>query len=147
MLATLLQLSAFCLVGAEVDVVPGAEFHFRGTVAQVERGSKAGDAQKSFDLTLLVTRADGGGTDYVVFDDITPDAPIPLIERGVDFRIARVADLMTREPRRIAPERLAIDCVETMERAPKVTQLLVVDGRERLVGALHLHDLFRARVI
>ena len=45
------------------------------------------------------------------------------------------------------PERLAIDCVETMERAPKVTQLLVVDGQERLVGALHLHDLFRARVI
>jgi len=34
-----------------------------------------------------------------------------------------------------------------MERAPKVTQLLVVDDRERLVGALHLHDLFRARVI
>jgi arabinose-5-phosphate isomerase len=69
------------------------------------------------------------------------------IERGIDFRVARVADLMTREPRRIAPGRLAIDCVETMERAPKVTQLLVVDARERLVGALHLHDLFRARVI
>jgi len=29
------------------------------------------------------------------------------IERGVDFRGARVAELMTREPRRIAPERLA----------------------------------------
>jgi len=69
------------------------------------------------------------------------------IERGVDFRAARVAELMTREPRRIAPERLAIDCVEAMERAPKVTQLLVVDAEGRLAGALHLHDLFRARVI
>lgn len=69
MLATLLQLSAFCLLGADVEVTPGAEFHFRGTVAQVERGSKAGDAQKSFDLTLLVTRADGGGTDYVWLTD------------------------------------------------------------------------------
>jgi hypothetical protein len=34
-----------------------------------------------------------------------------------------------------------------MERAPKVMQLLVVDGSERLVGALHMHDLFRAKVI
>ncbi len=69
------------------------------------------------------------------------------VERGTDFRVARVADLMTREPRQIAPDRLAIDCVEAMERAPKVTQLVVVDGAGRLAGALHLHDLFRARVI
>jgi len=39
------------------------------------------------------------------------------VERGTDFRVARVADLMTREPRQIAPDRLAIDCVEAMERA------------------------------
>ena len=26
-----------------------------------------------------------GGVDYVVFDEITPDAPIPLIERGIAF--------------------------------------------------------------
>jgi arabinose-5-phosphate isomerase len=54
---------------------------------------------------------------------------------------------MTRQPRTIGPERLAIDCVELMETSPKVTQLLVVDAEERLVGALHLHDLFRARVV
>jgi len=54
---------------------------------------------------------------------------------------------MTKTPRTIAPERLAIDCVELMETPPKVTQLLVVDGERRLVGALHLHDLFRAKVV
>jgi arabinose-5-phosphate isomerase len=64
-----------------------------------------------------------------------------------DFGAARVADVMTRSPRTIAPERLAIDCVETMETPPKVTQLLVVDRDQRLVGALHLHDLFRAKVV
>jgi alcohol dehydrogenase len=26
-----------------------------------------------------------GGVDYVVFDEITPDAPIPLVERGIEF--------------------------------------------------------------
>jgi arabinose-5-phosphate isomerase len=46
----------------------------------------------------------------------------------------------------VRPEQLAVDCVETMETPPKVSQLLVVDGQARLVGALHLHDLFRARI-
>ena len=64
-----------------------------------------------------------------------------------DFGKARVTELMTRHPRVIGPERLAIDCVELMETQPKVTQLIVVDSERRLVGALHLHDLFRARVV
>ncbi|HSC23875.1 MAG TPA: KpsF/GutQ family sugar-phosphate isomerase, partial [Casimicrobiaceae bacterium] len=64
-----------------------------------------------------------------------------------DFASARVAELMTRNPRTIAPERLAIDCVELMETPPKVMQLLVIDAARRLVGAVHLHDLFRARVV
>jgi len=34
------------------------------------------------DLTDALT---AGGAQYVVFDEITPDAPIPLIERGIDF--------------------------------------------------------------
>jgi arabinose-5-phosphate isomerase len=69
------------------------------------------------------------------------------LARVRDFRAERVAELMTRQPRTIGPERLAIDCVELMETGPKVTQLLVVDAERRLVGALHLHDLFRARVV
>jgi len=69
------------------------------------------------------------------------------LARAGDFHAMRVADLMTRRPRSIGPDRLAIDCVELMEAAPKVTQLLVVDAERRLLGALHLHDLFRARVV
>ena len=34
------------------------------------------------DLTDALT---AGGCQYVVFDEITPDAPIPLIERGIEF--------------------------------------------------------------
>ena len=34
-----------------------------------------------------------------------------------------------------------------MEAVPKVTVLLVADDGRKLVGALHLHDLFRARVV
>ncbi len=69
------------------------------------------------------------------------------LARVADVRCTPVRELMTRTPRTIGPDRMAIDCVELMETPPKVTQLLVVDEARRLVGALHLHDLFRARVV
>jgi len=64
-----------------------------------------------------------------------------------DVGAVKVADVMSRAPRTIGPDRLAIDCVELMETPPRVTQLLVADERGVLVGALHLHDLFRARIV
>jgi len=69
------------------------------------------------------------------------------IDRSRDLGGVMVEDVMTRTPRTIGPDRLAIDCVELMEASPKVTVLLVTDDERRLVGALHLHDLFRARVV
>jgi len=69
------------------------------------------------------------------------------VARVRDLPSARVDDVMTAGPRTIGADRLAIDCVGLMETAPKVSQLLVVDGEGVLVGALHLHDLFRARVV
>jgi arabinose-5-phosphate isomerase len=64
-----------------------------------------------------------------------------------DISATPIADVMTLSPRTIEATRLAIDCVDLMEAPPKVSQLLVVDADNRLVGALHLHDLFRARVV
>jgi arabinose-5-phosphate isomerase len=69
------------------------------------------------------------------------------LDRARDVATAGVADVMTRSPKSIAPDRLAIDCVELMETAPKVTALLVTEADGRLVGAVHLHDLFRARIV
>jgi arabinose-5-phosphate isomerase len=68
------------------------------------------------------------------------------LERGVQVEAAHVADLMTRGPRTIAPGALAAEAVQVMERH-KVNQLLVTDGRGALLGALNMHDLFRAKVI
>lgn len=41
------------------------------------------------DLTDALT---AGGAKYVVFDEITPDAPIPLIEKGIEFYQAHDCD-------------------------------------------------------
>ncbi len=68
------------------------------------------------------------------------------IERGVDLRTTPIVDVMKRDPRVIGPEKLAAETVEIMERN-KVNQLLVVDQDRRLLGALNMHDLFRAKVI
>ena len=68
------------------------------------------------------------------------------LEKGVDMRSARITDVMTRDPRTIGPDKLAAEAVEIMERH-KVNQLLVVDPDRKLVGALNMHDLFRAKVI
>lgn len=64
-----------------------------------------------------------------------------------DAESVDVARLMTRSPRTIAPDRLAADCVLLMETPPKITQLLVTDEDGALIGAVQMHDLFRARVV
>ena len=68
------------------------------------------------------------------------------LEKGVDMRKAHITDVMSRGPRTIAPDRLAAEAVEIMERF-KVNQLLVVDSEQKLLGALNMHDLFRAKVV
>ncbi|MCX8085258.1 MAG: KpsF/GutQ family sugar-phosphate isomerase [Rhodocyclaceae bacterium] len=68
------------------------------------------------------------------------------MERLGDLRQVAVGDLMSRSPRTIGPERLAVEAVEMME-AHKINQLLVVDETGALLGALNMHDLFRAKVV
>ena len=68
------------------------------------------------------------------------------LSRGLDFNASKVTDAMTRSPRTIGPDKLAVEAVQIMEQF-KVNQLLVVDAEHRLVGALNMHDLFRAKVI
>ena len=69
------------------------------------------------------------------------------LERVHDISATPITTVMTASPRTIEATRLAIDCVDLMETPPKISQLLVVDAENRLIGALHLHDLFRARVV
>ncbi len=68
------------------------------------------------------------------------------LEKGVDFATVTVDEVMTRSPRTLAPTALAVEAVALME-AHKINQLLVVDERGALLGALNMHDLFRAKVI
>lgn len=68
------------------------------------------------------------------------------VEKVGDLKSAKVADVMTLSPQTILPDALAVEAVELMERC-KINQLLVVDAQGALVGALNMHDLFRAKVV
>ena len=62
-----------------------------------------------------------------------------------DLNAAKVADFMTVNPITINPDELAVEAVSLLELKRK-TQLLVVKAGQ-LVGALHMHDLLRAKVV
>ena len=53
---------------------------------------------------------------------------------------------MHANPRMLGPDQLAVEAVELMEQY-RINQVLVVDADGTLVGALHIHDLTRAKVI
>ena len=67
-------------------------------------------------------------------------------EKNIDLRALTVADVMTARPRTIGPDKLAVEAVEMMEQF-KINALPVTDAQGALLGALNMHDLFRAKVI
>jgi arabinose-5-phosphate isomerase len=69
-----------------------------------------------------------------------------LLERDGDIRALHAREAMTRSPATIGPSALAAEAVRMMEDS-RISQLLVVDGTGRLVGAIHIHDLLTAKVV
>lgn len=69
-----------------------------------------------------------------------------MIEKQSNFGGLSIAEVMAKNPRTVRPEQLAVDAVEIME-THRINQLLVADAEGHLVGALHIHDLTRAKVI
>ena len=51
------------------------------------------------------------------------------------------ADCMTKNPQTIGPHVLASEALNLMEKK-KITSVVVLDGAKRVVGVVHLHDLW-----
>jgi arabinose-5-phosphate isomerase len=68
------------------------------------------------------------------------------LDSGIDVHKTEMCAVMHRECKTIAPEVLAAEAVHLMEEY-KITALLVADQDRRLVGALNVHDLFRAGIM
>ncbi|MBL8485258.1 MAG: KpsF/GutQ family sugar-phosphate isomerase, partial [Rhodocyclaceae bacterium] len=103
------------------------------------------------EAVLAISRGGMGMTAVLDADDcvigIFTDGDLRrALDRAGDLRALRVEAVMTRGPRAIGPERLAVEAVEMMENH-RINQLLVTDSENRLLGGLTTHDLLQAKVI
>ncbi|HLY95874.1 MAG: KpsF/GutQ family sugar-phosphate isomerase [Sideroxydans sp.] len=103
------------------------------------------------DAVLEISRK-GLGMTAIVDDDqrllgIYTDGDLRrTLEKKVDFSTTPVSSLMSHNPRSISPDALAVDAVQLMEQY-NISQLPVVDADKKLVGALNMLDLLKAKVI
>ncbi len=69
-----------------------------------------------------------------------------LLERAGDVRGVRMTDAMTKNPRHISADAMAVDAALIMDQY-RLNQILVSDAQGKLVGATHMHDLMAAKVV
>lgn len=67
------------------------------------------------------------------------------LDKKIDVHNAVMSDVMTAGGLRVGPNQLAIDAVRKLQQE-QVTALMVV-AEDRVLGALNVHDLFRAGVM
>lgn len=68
-----------------------------------------------------------------------------MLERDGDLKNSTATDIMTRNPKTIAPTEMAVNALDAMRKA-EITQLAVVDN-DMYLGIVHLHDLVKEGLI
>ncbi len=134
---------------------PGGELGRK--LLPVDRLMHKGDAIPTVmpDATLghivEVISSKGMGAVLVVDDDsriegiITDGDLRRLLQKQERPHECRARDFMSRNPVTIAPSELAVAALNIMEKH-LITSLAVIDDQRRLVGFLHLHDLWRTQM-
>ncbi|MDO4998056.1 MAG: KpsF/GutQ family sugar-phosphate isomerase [Neisseria sp.] len=90
---------------------------------------------------LAVTSADGKLLGVLTDGDLRR-----LFQQRDNFAGLTVDDIMFRQPKSIAADKLATEAVKFMQQN-SINGLLVCDENGRLQGALNMHDLLRARIV
>jgi arabinose-5-phosphate isomerase len=128
----LLHISDIMHAGSEV---PRVGIHATANEALVEM------SRKRLGMTAIVDDEDRL---LGVFTD--GDLRRALDDAQIDLRHKPVSELMGHSPKTIHPDALAVEAAHLMEEY-KINALVVVDAQRRVVGALNIHDLLRARVV
>lgn len=69
-----------------------------------------------------------------------------LEKRGKDVMDLTAAEAMSQQPKTISAHEFAATAIAMMEEK-KITSLMVVEGDDKLVGIVHLHDLWGTEII
>jgi arabinose-5-phosphate isomerase len=119
--------------------------HTGDAVPQVTPRTKMPDviyemSSKKLGVTAVV---EGGKLVGVISDG---DLRRLLETRGKDVMDLTAGEAMTRSPKTIGRGEFAATALALMEEK-KITSLMVVDGRNRLEGVVHLHDLWTTELV
>ena len=140
---------------------PGGKLGKR--LARVESLMHSGDAvprvtaqTKMPDVIYEMSRKKLGMTTVVERDPLLGDRLLGVIsdgdlrrlleQRGKDVLDLTAEDAMTRTPKSIGPQEFAATALARMEEM-KITSLVVVDGERRVLGIVHLHDLWGTEMV
>lgn len=85
---------------------------------------------------------DGAG---VLLGIITDGDLRRILGKTIDLTGHTAAMVMSKNPKTISPDLLAVVALQEME-AHNITQLVVVDPAHRPIGVVHLHDLVKAGI-
>jgi len=133
------------------DLHPGGKLGKR--LARVESLMHTGEAvprvtpkTKMSDVIYEMSRKKLGMTTVVEGDKLVGvisdgDLRRQLESRGKDVLDLTAAECMTSQPKTISPQEFAASALAIMEQK-KITSLVVVDGKMKLQGIVHLHDLW-----
>jgi arabinose-5-phosphate isomerase len=119
--------------------------HSGDTVPRVTAKTKMPDviyemSRKKLGITAVV---DGDRLLGVISDG---DLRRLLQQRGKDTLDLTAEDCMTRDPKTIGAQEFAATALARMEDT-KITSLVVVEGDRRLLGIVHLHDLWGTEMV
>ncbi|RTZ70021.1 MAG: KpsF/GutQ family sugar-phosphate isomerase [Aquificaceae bacterium] len=100
---------------------------------------------------VLEISSKGFGATAVVNDEgklvgiITDGDLRRFVQRGGDFNRELAKDVMTKNPKTVTADRLAMEALKIMEDY-KITVLIVIDEQNRPIGIIHIHDIMRGEV-
>ncbi len=97
-------------------------------------------SRKGLGMTVITS------ADDVVIGVFTDGDLRRALDRQIDVHRVTMREVMTTPCKTIGPQELAAEAVHRME-LYRITALPVADAAGRLVGALNVHDLFRAGVV
>jgi arabinose-5-phosphate isomerase len=80
--------------------------------------------------------------DNLIIGMITDGDIRRMLEKHSDISSLTAKDMMTKNPKTLNADAMAIDALTTLENFG-ITQILVIDDQKKYVGIIHLHDLIK----
>jgi len=85
-------------------------------------------------------------SDEILLGIITDGDLRRAIEKGKHLESLTAADVMTRNPKIITTNKLAIEALNMMEKH-KITSVVITNDSKKVIGFLHMHDILKAKVV